>query len=45
MGLSKQLSDDEVSYHTEIKGSLGWQPSEVILSEKEAALDKNMQKT
>lgn len=33
MGLSKQLSDDQVSYHTEMKGSLGWQPPEVLLSE------------
>jgi serine/threonine protein kinase len=33
MGLSKQLSDDQISYHSEIKGSLGWQPPEVILSE------------
>lgn len=24
MGLSKQLLEEEQSYHTEIKGSLGW---------------------
>lgn len=45
MGLSKQLDDDKVSYHTEIKGSLGWQPPEVILSEQESVPGKQKQKT
>ena len=45
MGLSKQLQDDEISYHTEIKGSLGWQPPEVILSEQENKDNKNAKKT
>ena len=45
MGLSKQLSDEQVSYHTEIKGSLGWQPPEVILSEQDSITDKGKQKT
>ena len=30
MGLSKQLKDHQSSYHTDIQGSLGWQPPEVI---------------
>jgi|TARA_B110000285_G_C15068396_1_gene586497 serine/threonine protein kinase len=34
MGLSKQLETEMGSYHTEaVKGSVGWQPSEVILNE------------
>lgn len=33
MGLSKQLLEEESSYHTEIKGSLGWQPKEVIMAQ------------
>jgi serine/threonine-protein kinase/endoribonuclease IRE1 len=46
MGLSKQLNEDEISYHTEIKGSLGWQPPEVIVSEQEfSAAPKKTQKT
>ena len=33
MGLSKQLKTEMESYHTEaVKGSVGWQPSEVILN-------------
>ena len=36
MGLSKQLNAEMESYHTEaVKGSIGWQPSEVILNEEE----------
>ncbi|CDW79003.1 serine threonine-protein kinase endoribonuclease ire2 [Stylonychia lemnae] len=46
MGLSKQLHDNQISYHTEIKGSLGWQPPEVIHSEKEhKPLKTSLQKT
>ena len=34
MGLSKQLNTEMDSYHTEaVKGSMGWQPGEVILNE------------
>lgn len=42
MGLSKQLQEDEVSYHTEMKGSLGWQPKEVIMSEHKLMLQKTV---
>lgn len=45
MGLSKQLNDNQISYHTEVKGSLGWQPSEVISCEKIFSEEALMQKT
>lgn len=47
MGLSKQLTDDQISYHTEVKGSLGWQPQEVILTEQQElpSTNKKQQKT
>lgn len=45
MGLSKQLHEDQISYHTEVKGSLGWQPSEVIYPEKEQEVAASAQKT
>jgi len=45
MGLSKQLGCEMDSYHTEsIKGSAGWQPSEVILNECDYKF-KNTHKT
>ena len=45
MGLSKQLSNQMDSYHTEaVKGSVGWQPSEVILNESDYKF-KNTHKT
>lgn len=45
MGLSKQLSTEMDSYHTEaVKGSIGWQPSEVILNESDYKF-KNTHKT
>ena len=41
MGLSKQLDTEMDSYHTEaVKGSIGWQPSEVILNEKDYKFSK-----
>eukprot|EP00347_Sterkiella_histriomuscorum_P021552 403333575 len=46
MGLSKQLFEDQLSYHTEVKGSLGWQAPEVIHSEKEhKPMKTTLQKT
>lgn len=45
MGLSKQLDAEMDSYHTEaVKGSVGWQPSEVILNECDYKF-KNTHKT
>lgn len=45
MGLSKQLDTEMDSYHTEaVKGSVGWQPAEVILDESEYKF-KNTHKT
>uniref|UniRef100_A0A7S3CRH9 non-specific serine/threonine protein kinase n=1 Tax=Strombidium rassoulzadegani TaxID=1082188 RepID=A0A7S3CRH9_9SPIT len=45
LGLSKQLMKEMESYHTEaIKGGIGWQPSEVILNEKDYVY-KNTHKT
>mmetsp|Transcript_32082 Transcript_32082/g.49056 ORF Transcript_32082/g.49056 Transcript_32082/m.49056 type:complete len:189 (-) Transcript_32082:447-1013(-) len=45
MGLSKQLNTEMESYHTEaVKGSIGWQPSEVILNEADYVF-KNTHKT
>ena len=45
MGLSKQLKTEMESYHTEaVKGSVGWQPSEVILNENEYTF-RNTHKT
>jgi serine/threonine-protein kinase/endoribonuclease IRE1 len=45
MGLSKQLNAEMDSYHTEaVKGSIGWQPSEVILNECDYKF-KNTHKT
>lgn len=45
MGLSKQLGTEMESYHTEaVKGSVGWQPGEVILNESDYKF-KNTHKT
>ena len=45
MGLSKQLNTEMESYHTEaVKGSIGWQPAEVILNEADYVF-KNTHKT
>mgnify|MGYP000040866978 CR=1 FL=1 len=45
MGLSKQLNTEMDSYHTEaVKGSVGWQPGEVILNESDYKF-KNTHKT
>ena len=41
MGLSKQLDTEKGSYHTEaIKGSIGWQPAEVIQNEDQYKFKK-----
>ena len=45
MGLSKELNNQMDSYHTEaVKGSVGWQPAEVILNESDYKF-KNTHKT